>query len=199
MIGKPQSDESNTMEEKTGNNFSIQDSQAADRFFQLLMANQSRIFRYIIKLVPLWNDADDLFQETTRVMWKKFGDFETGTDFVAWGIQIARYQILNYRKKQSQRGNTVVFNDELLRLVELEAQERESTSDARMMALEACIRKLPDRQRRLIMMRYQPGMTVKRLSERVGMKLFTLYKAVARIQDGLLHCIRRKLAEEGLE
>jgi RNA polymerase sigma-70 factor (ECF subfamily) len=53
-------------------------------FIRLLTANQSRIYAYIVSLVPNFNDADDIMQETTTMMWERKEDFESGTDFVAW-------------------------------------------------------------------------------------------------------------------
>ncbi|MCK4629078.1 MAG: hypothetical protein KAT56_08735, partial [Sedimentisphaerales bacterium] len=57
-----------------------------ERFLKLLMANDKRIYAFILTLVPGRIDADDLMQETVTIMWRKFDDFEPGRDFVAWGI-----------------------------------------------------------------------------------------------------------------
>ncbi len=59
--------------------------QRGERFMRLLLANQQRIYGLILALVPNWNDADDIMQETSAVMWAKFDDYEAGTDFAAWG------------------------------------------------------------------------------------------------------------------
>jgi RNA polymerase sigma factor (sigma-70 family) len=67
------------------------------------MANQKRIYTFILALVPNHQDADDLFQETVLLMWSKFDSFTPGTSFVAWGCTIARYQILSVRKRHSVR------------------------------------------------------------------------------------------------
>ena len=68
-----------------------------ERFLHLLTANHHRIYAFIMTLVPNSNDADDIMQETTTVMLKKFGEFELGTDFVAWGIAVAHYVILSFK------------------------------------------------------------------------------------------------------
>jgi RNA polymerase sigma-70 factor, ECF subfamily len=167
---------------------------AAGRFFQLIMANQCQIYGYILKLVPVWNDADDIFQETTKIMWKKFDNFVPGTDFVAWGVNIARYNILNFRKKQSQRGNRVVFNSDLIKTIEVKAKNADSKTDVRISALQKCIRKLSSHDRWLILLRYEQGMTTRKLADRIGVNIYSLYKTIPKIQDALLKCIRRALA-----
>ena len=68
------------------------------QFVKLLTACQSRIYAYILSRAPRSADADDILQETAGTMWKKFNEFKTGTDFLAWGLTIARYNVLNYRK-----------------------------------------------------------------------------------------------------
>ena len=74
-----------------------------NEFLRLLMANQKRIYAFILAMVPNHGDAEDLFQETVLQMWSKFGGFTRGTSFAAWGIAVARYQILNARKRHSTR------------------------------------------------------------------------------------------------
>ena len=65
-----------------------------DEFISLVMANQRKIYSFIVHFVPNRSDADDLFQETVALMWEKFKIFEEGTSFAAWGIQIAHYKRL---------------------------------------------------------------------------------------------------------
>jgi hypothetical protein len=44
----------------------MSDSSKTNEFLHLLMANQKRIYTFILALVPNHQDADDLFQETVR-------------------------------------------------------------------------------------------------------------------------------------
>jgi RNA polymerase sigma-70 factor, ECF subfamily len=71
-----------------------------ERYLGLLLAHQRRIFAYVLALVPHWSDAEDVVQETSAVLWRKFDEFTPGTDFNAWALSIARYQVMNFRKKQ---------------------------------------------------------------------------------------------------
>src|SRR5262245_8265994 len=81
-----------------------------EQFLQLFLANERRIYAFILALVPVWSDADDLLQETSAVLWRKLDEFQPGSDFVAWALKIARFEVLNYRKRQSRdRG---LFSDQ---------------------------------------------------------------------------------------
>jgi len=88
-------------------------------FMRLFMANQRNIYAFILSLVPNWADADDLMQETATVMWTKFGEFELGTNFLSWGMKVAYFEVLKFRK-QRQR-NRLQFTNELLETIAQDA------------------------------------------------------------------------------
>ncbi len=163
-------------------------------FLRLYQANERRIRGFILALVPDWSEAQDLMQETTMVMWSKFDEFTVGTDFTAWALSIARYQILNYRKKN--RNGRVRFDDEVLEAIEDRVSDVVAGMDARRDALRACLRKLEERDRQLIRLRYEAGATTKSVAERVGRGIDAVYKALNRIHVQLLFCIRRTLSME---
>ena len=53
-----------------------------------------------------------MVQQTNAKLWEKRTEFELGTNFQAWSSAIARYEVLNYRKKQA-RDARLTFSDEL--------------------------------------------------------------------------------------
>ena len=50
-------------------------------FAEYLSQNQTRLYGYIHSLVRDLNDADDLFQQTTLILWRKFGEFDRRLSF----------------------------------------------------------------------------------------------------------------------
>jgi len=77
------------------------ESERYKEFLRLLMANQHRIFGFIFALVPDMEAAEDLQQETMLVMWEKYREFKPGTNFAAWGIQIARNKCISIIMKKT--------------------------------------------------------------------------------------------------
>ncbi|MCK5000630.1 MAG: hypothetical protein KAS23_13890, partial [Anaerohalosphaera sp.] len=65
-------------------------------FFHLFMTHRKSLYAFILASIHNYSDADDILQETATVMWRKFSGFEQGTDFVAWGITIARLRVLKF-------------------------------------------------------------------------------------------------------
>ncbi len=170
------------------------ESPDAQVFLRLYQANERRIYGFILALVPNWSEAEDLLQETTAVMWSKFDQFTVGTDFAAWAMCIARYQIMNYRKKK--RNQRVQFSDEVLAAIDGQVSITTTQLDVRRDALRDCLKKLSTRDRELVHLRYEYDATTKSVAERVGRGIDAVYKALNRIHVQLLHCIRRTLAME---
>ena len=71
-------------------------------FLELLTANERKLALYVHGLVPRDAEAEDILQQTKLIMWKHFGDFQAGTNFIAWGRKIAFHQILSHRRQQKR-------------------------------------------------------------------------------------------------
>ena len=65
-------------------------------FAELLRRNQTQLFGYIYSLVRDLDDADDLFQQTSLVLWDKYEQFDPTRSFVGWACGVARYEVLNF-------------------------------------------------------------------------------------------------------
>lgn len=161
-----------------------------ERFMKLFLASEHRLRGFILTMVPRLSDAEDILQDALMVMWRKFDDFEPDTDFVAWGISVARFQVFNYRRRE--RARRVLYCDELIARLEEATQTHALTRDARIDALESCMSRLPEKDRELIRLRYFDfaKVTVKEVSSQLDRRVDAVYKALNRIHDRLLFCIR---------
>ena len=161
-------------------------------FIRLFMTEERRIYNFILSLVGNYNDADDLMQETVVVMLDKFDEFERGSNFAAWGMRVARYKILNFRKRQGK--NFRLFSSEAFEQILAQSEILIEHDNDRIRALQDCLLKLKEKDRRLISMRYEHKTTTKEVAERIGRSAESLYQTLARIHRLLLNCIRRTVA-----
>src|SRR5947208_8192852 len=90
-------------------------------FAEHLRRSQTRLYGYIHSLVRDLNDADDLFQQTSLILWKKFGEFDPRRSFFSWACGIARLEVANFvRTRARQR---LYFSDDLsLMLIEAQSE-----------------------------------------------------------------------------
>lgn len=161
-------------------------------FFRLFMANEAKIYTYILMFVPHRPDADDIMQETATVMWQKFADFQTGGNFTRWGKKIALHKILDYRKHC--KSHHVVFSDELIDILAPHAEALMEAVDPRLDVLQTCLNKLPDKDRHLIKEHYEQGTPIKRMAEQANRSIHGLYKVMARIHTRLAECVNYGMA-----
>jgi RNA polymerase sigma-70 factor (ECF subfamily) len=166
-------------------------------FLELYSSHYPRLQFYVTALLPTANDASDVLQETSMVLWRKFDTFELGTNFFAWACKIARFQVMKYRERQGRSAR--LFDTNLLETLAVEACDENVVRGVPLQALENCLAKLSEIDRSLIRRRYQPGATVQQLAADIGRTANSLSKSLGRIRRTLLECIDRTLAHEGRE
>ena len=166
-----------------------------EQFVRLFLQNQKRIHGLILALVPKGADGDDILQEASAVMWQKFGEFQLGTNFAAWALRIARYQVMAYYTAQKRR--RARLSDESLDAVVEKMAARPEREEDRSFALDGCLAGLDRQDRDLLELRYRSGATVDELARQSGKTVFAVYKALNRAHDRLLGCLRGKLSTEG--
>ena len=158
----------------------------SEEFFRLLMNSQKVIYAYILSMVHNCPDADDIMQETMTLMWERFGEFQPGTNFGAWGIKIARFKILKYYKTKSKEE---LFDESLLNQISDCYHQKMDEMKIRISALQECLKKLNQRDKKLIMIRYEQGMKITQLAEKIDRPVQGIYKAMARIHAVLHRCV----------
>jgi RNA polymerase sigma-70 factor (ECF subfamily) len=164
-------------------------------FFALYTRHSRQLYGYLRALVPQQADADDAFQEVSAVLWEKFDDFQPGSNFVAWAMQVAKYCVLNWRDRQ--RRLPVSLSDAFLEAVALESAGMTDLLEAQHRALADCYQQLPVEQRDLLDQRYRASASVKQLAEETKRPLRTVYRLLEQIHSALMQCIERKLHKEG--
>ncbi|OUU23032.1 MAG: RNA polymerase subunit sigma [Verrucomicrobia bacterium TMED44] len=161
---------------------------------QLMMKYQRRIFAYIHTLVPSRSDAEDILQEASLTICEKFDDFEIGTNFYSWACQIAYWKVRAARKKYATA--KVVFNQEVLDVISQTRTEMEEELDSRHVALSRGLHKLNERDRRMVLTRYESGKNVSAAAPACGRTGQGAYKALNRIRKVLFDCVTFELATD---
>lgn len=174
------------------------DPSNSELFVALFARNQSAIFGYILSLLPKWSDAEDVLQQTSVVLWRKFDQFDLAdpeSDFARWACQIARFKVLNHLKKHGRDRH--VFSEKLLDLMAAEGLDDVENLHEERLALADCLNKLQQRPRQLVRSCYGGTSTIKDVALRMGRTPNSIYKSLNRIRERLLQCIERALALGG--
>lgn len=170
------------------------DETTVERFVLLLAQHEVRIFNCILSLLPRWSDAEEVYQDCSMVLWRRFDEFDPNTDFAKWACHVAYLTAMNYRRKQHRE--KVFFSNEFLDLVASQRAEKADLLDHRRAALEGCLEKLPPRDRDLLRQRYTGQQTIRSLAADAGQTSKSYYRWLDRIRQRLLDCIRQVTAEQ---
>jgi len=163
-------------------------------FVELVTRYQQRVYLFILSLLPNPAEAEEVLQETNLVLWRKFEEFEPGTNFKAWAFQTAYYKVQSFLSRQGRE--RARFGDAFLEKVAAMASELPDEHDVRREALSRCLEKLSQSDREVIRRRYRMDGTTKSVAEELGRSVDAIYKAVLRIRRKLHQCIRLALAAE---
>lgn len=167
-------------------------------FVAQLTAHQSSILFYVKSLLPGEARAADVAQQANLTIWEKREDFESGTNFKAWAFQIARYEVLNFRKKEA-RDARLQFSNELDEIMSEELRHLSDDLELRREALRVCLGKLRTADRELLVHRYFESSSLKDYAEMAGRSVGGLRVSLHRLRNALAGCIEKQLPGGELE
>lgn len=180
-----------------GNNGAVTElasSSQMDEFVRLFSQHQRKLYLFIGSLLPDGRDVEDVFQETSLVLWREFETFQLGTNFSAWAAQVALNQTLAHRKRKVR--NRIVFSDEFLSAVARDMTVYGDDLERRTTALTGCLLKLPSHHQELIRARYASGEAIEQIAEQLNRTTEAVYRMLSRIRQSLHECVTRTLAAE---
>lgn len=165
-------------------------------FVQLLTSHQSRLYAYVLSLVGNRTQAEDVMQETNAVLWRKAHDFELGSNFGAWMLKVAYFQVMAHRQKLTR--DRLVFDDDFLQEIAEDAEQLCERQEEKQRLLSDCIEKLNERYQELIRRRYTEGATVKSIAAQSGQSENSIKQALFRARAALIECVKRERREKAV-
>lgn len=164
--------------------------------FVCLLSNSHRgIYGLLVSLVGDKDTADDLMQEVSLLLWRKFETFDLQAEgstqsFLKWASVIARNLVRNYYR---QKAKGIVFDDELVSKIAITRIAAEEFLEMRRDALQQCLEKLTDREQKLLSICYDSDNDVKSAAKGFGKSADALYMSLSRLRQKLFYCVNRTL------
>ena len=139
--------------------------------------------------------ADEVLQETSLVLFRRFDEYDEQRPFVAWALGVARFQVLSLNRDAAR--SRVAFDTELLvRFTETWGELAPGASD-RSLSLQDCIQRLAARARQMVRLRYYDELTAEEIARQIGGTGAAVRVALQRIRQQLRECVERQLRAEG--
>jgi len=173
---------------------SPQDGRAGE-FSELLATSRRAVFLCAMSLLGNVADAEEVVQECGLLMWKKFHEYQPGTNFEAWACRFARYQALKLRGKRARK--PLLFSNKFLTLLAVSSDEDSlARLEARQRAIAECLEKLRACDRELLVRRYRQGASTREVAEGLQRSVQGTRRSLQRIREVLAKCVRKKLVRE---
>jgi RNA polymerase sigma-70 factor, ECF subfamily len=166
-----------------------------DRLIREFQRDRLRLIAYIRALVGDADLTEDIFQEVSVVVLQKVEEFTAGRDLQAWCRGIARNVVLREREK-SRRLRTF-DGDRIVELVDAAFAEHAGGDplESRHSLLRACIRMLAAPSRDLLQMRYDAGLSLRDVAQKLGRTEAAVQVAISRLRKWLVDCVARRAQE----
>jgi len=161
-----------------------------------LREHQTQLFGYIYSLLRNLDDADDLFQQTSLVLWDKFGQFDSSKSFIAWACGVARFEVSNFLRSRSR--HRLYFSDNLaMILIDAHDEFDAEPMEGRREAFTDCMKRLRARDQQLLDACYGRSARIPEVAHDWGRSTQSIHNSLRRIRRTLFECMSRSLVRGG--
>jgi RNA polymerase sigma-70 factor, ECF subfamily len=161
---------------------------------RLLLRHRRTLFAYLNAIVRDPGLAEDLFQEVSIVILRRWEEFGEVRDFWALARETARRQALAELRKSGR--TPVLFSPEALDALDRGFDEVARESPARQEALRLCLKKLPPLWQQLVRLRYWMNLSVTEVASRLVRSENTVSVTLNRIRSRLADCVRGRIRSQ---
>lgn len=168
-----------------------------EQFVALFVRHEAAIHSFVLSLLPDLVEAEEVVQQASLTMWRRFDQYTPGTSFRNWAFQVAKFTAMNHLVKT--RRDRHRFGTELLDMLADRNSQRSDQLERQRSALAFCLEQLPPDDQRLLAGCYAEGASIRSFAEAIGRTSNALYKQLNRLRANLLKCVELRLGVEGAE
>jgi RNA polymerase sigma-70 factor (ECF subfamily) len=174
------------------------DPRQVEEVQRLFLRHAGLLRGFILGLLPDHHVAEDVFQELFLTVTRKAGEFQPGSNFLAWARTIARLKVLECCR--ARKAGPQLLDPAALEAVAAVADEMDDTWASHRAALAHCLEQLAPRARQILELRYsEEFLAPPEIAARVSWSVGAVHVALSRARKFLHDCAQRRLAmQEGL-
>ena len=160
-------------------------------FVARLTRSQSRLYAFVYTVVANRELADDIFQETNLVLWRKASEYDVSRDFLPWAFAIARNQVR--AAWQTKKRTRIVFDPDVAEKIAESILSRQEKVGNRQAALADCLETLPEDHRQMSRERYEEESSVAELASVRSQTANAMAVTLHRIRQSLSLCMESRM------
>ncbi len=177
-----------------------QQNQTHEQFLVEFTKIRNPLYAYIFSLLPHRDDAEDVFQRTSLILFQKIDQFDSDrsdsdASFFSWACGVAFYEVKNFLRVASRK--RLQFRQDLMQQIADERIESLEQNDQRLPALQSCLQKLQQKDRQLLNQAYQSTESIQEIANHSGKAVQSLYNRLNILRRQLAECIQRQMTLSG--
>ena len=169
----------------------MSDSFDETKFIEALTKNQPALEAFCYANTAIRQDGQEVYQAACVKLWQKASDWDPETNFLPWAFTVARFTILShYRDKKRDR---LVFDEDVLEAMATDTERAASAYEDRKEALADCMKKISEKQLRLLNGHYVKSRTLREIAASDERSLSAVKMNLTRLRQSLRSCINQNL------
>jgi RNA polymerase sigma factor (sigma-70 family) len=159
--------------------------------------NRHWLLAYLLASTGNSHAAEDLVQEIFQIAYEKRHSFTVGTNFGGWLRMIAKNCLNRYFEKSKKQ--PILLENAATELESIVSHQEEHFLDpdwfeSRIAAMKACLNRLTEKVRQIIVYRYSEDKSSKDVAELLGMSVSSVDVATYRARTMLAECIQKQIS-----
>ncbi|MEM7473975.1 MAG: sigma-70 family RNA polymerase sigma factor [Planctomycetota bacterium] len=139
-------------------------------------------------------DVDDIVQRTFVEAYQSIGQYRLGSNFRAWILTIARYQVMMETTRLRRQAD---YLSRFLYVTVSRQMEKQMLADQdedpRLELLKTCLEKVPTKGREVLRKRYETGMSNEEIASRLRRTVGAIRKELCMLRKKLRECVQQEL------
>lgn len=165
-----------------------------DEFILKLAKKRSEVFSYAYAVTCDLECADDIVQETYLTALKKWKRYDPARPLVPWLKGMVKILIKEKARKNSKL--RILPPEDIINSIEKGFEHHDiiqENLEMKKIALRKCMKKLPERLRTVLTLRYKFKLRISEVGKRISKTTAAAQMLLIRIQDKLKSCISSEL------
>jgi RNA polymerase sigma-70 factor (ECF subfamily) len=150
--------------------------------------------RFVRSFIRDSTEAEDVLQEVALVIVDRYSSYDSTQPFIGWALGIARRFVWTHLRKK-YRDRDLIRKDAIDQVSAAFERLHPHTQDMKD-ALAHCVKKVGGEDRRVLLLRYEEGLELKQIAERMGKSANNISVLLYRVRSALRECIYRRLSAE---
>jgi len=152
------------------------------------------IERFVRSFIRDSVEAEDVLQEVALVIVDRYSSYDSMQPFLGWALGISRRVVWTHLRKK-YRDRDRILNDAITQVSSAFEQIDPQVQDMKD-ALAHCVGKVRGEGRRALLLRYEEGLELKQIAQRLGKSVSAAGVLLCRVRSALRECVDRRLRAE---